>query len=497
MVPHQLTDWFRSQFLQPHRRRDEDVEFWWQLPIDRTRTASPWTQLVVDLVAPAAFSEWHEQVAESRVKVYDRIRPPVTRALLLGLIVAGMWALYAPWWCWAMLSAALVQVLLEIYQTPYLFDSAYEPRWAWARRVRDLTNAHFQTMLLNVTGVLGIVACPLNVLAVCLAPGSQSYGWVKIAALAAAIFYANSGLASALLDPPNYTENSVMPPVMHWIRPYAPLISYGVVTAMVSIGAALGRWPGDLVPVAYLCATLTLLLGSTLRNHDRMIAAAALVARKAVQAGRSELGGVVHDDLGPAKAAAEAASRAECVSYQDAVELQTLAAYLTHFSARVGVYAAQRMELSYLVEKLIGPYGISRRDVSYDIRWPARQMRKHDHRVAIRMTAALIHNVGQTLRRPEYRDIPKSIVLEGYSTGAGRDVCYHLAVHDHLPVIGSTDWCAPGSTLAALRSWLRADFNGDLTQQESSDGTKKIIASWADRPPINEYVGDAARKQPR
>src|SRR6201999_3668571 len=134
-------------------------------------------------------------------------------------------------------------------------------------------------------------------------------------ALAAAIFYANSGLASALLDPPNYTENSVMPPVMHWIRPYAPLISYGVVAAMVGIGAAAGRWPPAVQPIAYLCAGVTLLLGSTLRNHDRMIAAAALVARKAVQDGRSELGGVVHDDLGPAKAAAEAASRADCVAY--------------------------------------------------------------------------------------------------------------------------------------------------------------------------------------
>lgn len=486
--------WFRSQFLRSHQRRDEDLEFWWQLPADRTRTTSPWSQLVMDLVTPAAFSEWHVKVAESRVIGYDRIRPPVTRMLLLCLTAAGLSALRAPWWCWALLGPGLLQVLLEIYLSRYVYDTADEPVWSWARRMRDITNAHFRTMLLNVTGAVGIAACPLNVLAVCVAPCPAGGGWPKIGALAAAIFYANSGLASALLDPPNYTESSLMPPVMHWIRPYAPLISCGVVAAMVAFGAALGRWQHDLLGIAYLCAALALLLGSTLRNHDRVVAAAAEVAREAVRDGRSELGGVVHDDLGPAKAAAEAASRAECVSYQDSVELQALAAYLTHFSTRVGLHASQRMELSYLVEKLIGPYGLSRRDVRYDIRWAAETMRKHDHRIAIRMTTALVHNVAQTLRRPEYRQVPKAIVVECFHTGEGRDVRYHLAVHDHLPVIASTEWCCAGSTLAALRTWLRQDFNGDLTQQVLGDGTKKIIATWADRPPAFPQAGEAAGK---
>jgi hypothetical protein len=486
-VPYDPTRWFKSQLLRSHNRRDEDLEHWWQLPGDPTRTASPWLQLVVDLVAPATFSEWHEKVAEARVKAYDRLRPPVTRALLLSLIIAGVGVLRAPWWCWVMLVPAVLQVLLEIYLNRYLFDSAPDPRWQWVRRMRDLANQHFQTMLLNATGVLGVAACPLNILAVCVVPDGGDWAWVKIGALGAAILYLNSGLASALLDPPNYTENSLMPPIMHWLRPYAALVSLVIVSAMVITAGLQHLWSPALAPVAYLCAGLTLLVGSTVRNHDRMIAAAALVAREAVQDGRSELGVVVHDDLGPAKAAAEAASRAECVAYQDAVELQTLAAYLTHFSTRVGIYASQRMELSYLIEKLIGPYGISRRDVSYDIRWDAAQMRKKDHKVVIRMATALVHNVGQTLRRPKFRNIPKTLVLEGYTTGDGRDLCYHLAVRDHLPVITEGEWCAPGGTLAALRCWLREDFNGELTQQDLGDGTKRIIASWADRPPITDY----------
>jgi len=78
-------------------------------------------------------------------------------------------------------------------------------------------------------------------------------------------------------------------------------------------------------------------------------------------------------------------------------------------------------------------------------------------------------------------------VLEGHTTGDGRDLRYHLAVRDHLPLINDDDWCTDGGTLAALRSWLREDFNGDLTQENVGDGTKRITASWGDRPPITGY----------
>ncbi|EHB48690.1 putative integral membrane protein [Mycolicibacterium rhodesiae JS60] len=488
--------WFTAQFVQSHTRRDVDLEHWWQLPDDATRTTSPWLQLVVDLVAPATFSEWHEKVAESRVKAYDKLRPPVTRVVFLLLIIAALQTLGAPWWSWVMLVPAALQVLLEIYLHKYVPDSAPEPRWRLVRRMRDMVSAHFQTMLLNVTGVLGILACPLNVVAVGFTPAGDAQGWIKIAALAAAIFYLNSGLASAFLDPPNYTENSVMPPVMHWVRPYAPLISYGVVTAVVALSAALHRWPPGLTPLAYLTAALTLLLGGTIRNHDRMVAAAAPVARDAVEAGRIQLGRVVHDDLGPAKAAAESASRVNGVALKDAVELQALSAFLTHFNTRTGIFASQRMELRYLVRKLIGPYGISPREVTYDIDWDTAHIRKEDHQIAIRMATALVHNVGQTLQRDSYLDVPKSLVVECHTTGDGRELRYHLAVRDHLPAMNGDEWCTAGGTLAALRSWLREEFNGDLTQEIIGDGTKRITASWSDRPPITGYGDPQLGREP-
>lgn len=71
MTGRSLKTWFRSQFVESQRRRNEDLEHWWQMPGDPTRTVSPSLQLVVDLYAPAAFSDWHEKVAESRVTLYD------------------------------------------------------------------------------------------------------------------------------------------------------------------------------------------------------------------------------------------------------------------------------------------------------------------------------------------------------------------------------------------------------------------------------------------
>lgn len=479
-----LVTWFRAQFVKRQQWRDEDLEHWWQMPDDRTRTASPWAQLVVDLVTRATFSEWHEKIAEARVRHYDRLRPSVTRLLLLGVVIGGLGVLGPPWWIWLLLLPAAAQVILEIYLHQYIADSGSVPRWEWVRRMRDLVRDHFQTMLLNATGVLGIAACPMNVLAVCLAPAGGEYGWIKVAALAASILYVNSGLASAFLDPPNYTENSLMPPVMHRLRPFAPLISYLIVTAMVAVTVAWGRWEKPMVPVAYLCAALTLLLGSTLRNHDRMIGAAAIVGRQACEEARKELGGVVHDDLNAAKAAASSVRNLDGVSYSDAIELEALEAFLTHFSARIGIFAAPRMELSHLVGKLIGPYGISPRRVGYDISWDTQKIRKDNHRIAIKMTTALVHNVGQALQKPEFSGVPKTFMLQGFTTGVDRDLRYHLAVCDHLPVIPDELWCRDGSTLAALRAWLRTTFHGDLRQENLGDGTKRIVASWLDRPPI-------------
>lgn len=485
-IPFRLTRWFTRNFVAPQTRRDEDLEHWWQLPNDPTRVTSPWRQIGVDLIAPATFSEWHERVTETRVTMYDRLRPTVARALFLTALAAALAVLGTPWWSWLMLLPAVFQTVLEIYMDRYMGQAAPDPRWQVIARIRDVGREHFNTKLLNVTGALGAVACPLNIVAACFAPAGGDQAWAKIVALGAAVFYLNSGLASTFLDPPNYTEASVMPPVMHQLRPFVPLISLAVVCSLVAISARSGRWETVVIPLAYLSAALTLLLGSTIRNHDRMIAASARVARQAVEEGRQALGRVVHDDLGPAKAAAESVSNVPGVPYSDVVDLRALAAYLKHFNTRVGLYATQRMHLDYIVEKLVSPYGISPRQLTFDIRWDQEAIRREDHQVAIRMVTALVHNLAQALERDGNEGLSKSFTVHGFTTGEGRELRYHLAVRDHLPVIPPDEWCAPGGSLAALQEWLHVDFNGELTQQDLGDGTKEIVASWDDRSPAHK-----------
>lgn len=472
----------RRVFIDPHTRRDVDLDHWWQLPEDTTRTPSVWAQLLVDAVVPATFSQWHERIAERRVQAYDKLRPAAVRTIALTVITAAFIVVGAPLLCWLALIPAVLQIPLESYLQRFHALDAPDPRWAVIRRMRDLARRHFQTRLLNVTGVIGALACPLNIIAVSFANPGDSYGWWKIAGLAAAVFYLNSGLANVFLDPPNYTEASLMPPFMHAVRPYAPAISLATVSGIVALSVHFDRWTDPMVAIAYMCAGLTLLIGSTLRNHDRVVAAAAYVGRQAVEAGREALGGDIHDDLGPAKAAADNVAGLPGIAYRDAIELRALSSFLTHFSTRTGLFDAQRMTLSSLAKKVASPYGISPRNITFDIRWDEQTIRKEDHRVSVRMTTALVHNVGQMLQR-QFRDYPKLFALEGFVTGDQRDRRYQLSVRDHLPLIPEDAWCCEGGTLRALRDWLRDTFDGDLTQEDMGDGTKRITALWCDRPP--------------
>ncbi len=294
----------RRHFVTAQSRRDVAAgDAWWKLPDDETRRSSAWRQLVVDLVAPATFSLWHAKVTKDRVALYDRLRLPVTRAAMLVVIIAALLWLDTAWWVMAlMLWPAIAQVSLEIYLEPYALDVQSRSRLSWVNMMTGIVQENHPNKLLNVTGLLGTVGCPLNVAAVAFAPAGGDAGWVKIAALAAAIVYLNTGLANAFLDPPNYTENSTMPPFMHWVRPYAPAISLVVVATLVALSVRHGRWQDAMVPpIAYLCSLLTLQLGSTIRNHDRVLAAAVPTAREAITDGRLDMTDLTHTEMNKVK----------------------------------------------------------------------------------------------------------------------------------------------------------------------------------------------------
>ncbi|MCV7083785.1 hypothetical protein [Mycolicibacterium insubricum] len=240
-----LLDRLRAQF-RTQSLRGEDVALWWQLPDDNHRVASPWKQLVVDLVQPPTFSQWHTKVAAARITHYDGLRGPVTRTGYLAVVASAMAAVGAPWWIWVLLVPAVMQVALEFLAYPY------PSRGPERRRTSRILPARYERLQgnLNIPALIGLLADPLNLIAVSLAPSGGDVGWVKIAALAAAIGYLNSSLAGLLLDVANYTEASAMPMIFHTMRPWVPLLSWASVVAMVTVGVELGRWEPAMVPVA-------------------------------------------------------------------------------------------------------------------------------------------------------------------------------------------------------------------------------------------------------
>lgn len=120
--------WLRGHFVEPQGWRSQDLEYWWQLPGDATRTRSRWLQLLVDLVALTTCSEWHERIAECRIEMYDGLRPSVAQAVAVSVIIATLWGLGTPISLWLLIIPAAIQIPLKTHRR-HAHSSAQERRW--------------------------------------------------------------------------------------------------------------------------------------------------------------------------------------------------------------------------------------------------------------------------------------------------------------------------------------------------------------------------------
>lgn len=147
---------------------------------DLARTASPWRQIVRDMYAPAPMSHWASEVTTVRIRAYDQIRPGLTRGALLGLLAILLCAAPGTWWLtFLMLVPAAVQVILEIVLTFQLAAPETTRVRALKPLVKIAGRAHSRR-LVNVTGVIGVVAVPANIVAVCYLSGPGKPSWVKV-----------------------------------------------------------------------------------------------------------------------------------------------------------------------------------------------------------------------------------------------------------------------------------------------------------------------------
>jgi len=470
----------KNFLLGRQRRRNVDVaQVWWRLPDDPTRTSSAWRQLVVDLFAPATFSQWHAKVVKDRVALYDRLRMPITRAVSLTVIITVVVVLGTPWWLMAAtLWAAVPQVLLEIYLEPYALKPDVASRLSWTNRMAELVRDNQPSTLVNVTGVLGFFACMLNVVAVAFAPSGGDLGWLKIAALAAAVVYGNSCLGNFFMDPANYTERSTMPPFVHAIRPYASMIALTFVATVVWLSVKTAHWEPALIPVAFLCSLETLQLGATIRNHDRMLAAAIPTGREAISTARWDITDYAHTEMNRVKQPIFQLQDIETVP----LALSAIPAIVTHlYDYARTPNTSKLLPLDELVAKILHEYDrMDTASIRFELGWNGVNER-HQH-AAERVLSALCLNVAQALSKDEFAHISTDLTVEARVIRTDTDAEYLVAVHDNLPKID--DFCPPRTTsLTSLRNMLRDDFDGDLRQEPSQYAAKAIVATWSDRAP--------------
>lgn len=243
------------------------------------RPEGRWRQIMWDQVAPAHESDWMRSVADARLVDHDRIRPYVARgALALGVAVAFTRLPTTNPIAWLVLLLPATQVVLEIVLEGK-FQTKRQPKGAGA--LVGVGYRNYERKMINVTGVLGAVACGALVLAVAFGTGSAGPAWVRVAALAAALLYTNSGILGPLAEATAYSPLQRTPGWLRRARPVLWVAAVVLAAVIVTLSAHWpGAWPDGSLPFAYLACVLPYAFGLRLREFERAAHAAGSVAAK-------------------------------------------------------------------------------------------------------------------------------------------------------------------------------------------------------------------------
>lgn len=459
------------------------------------RVRNPWVQMLRDMTAPAPMSHWAADVTSLRIVHYDRVRPFATRGTLLALVAIFLSLAPGTWWLtWTLLIPSVVQVALEILLEPYVGAADVPDRRVWSFLASIAESAHAKT-LINVTGVIGAVAVPCNIVAVAYLCGPGHPTWPKVLALAAAAGYGVSAMMSFLADTTHYSANQ-SPGRGHRtfraVRPHVWLILVVAMTAIVAGSIAAGRWAPEMVPLAWALCTVPVLIGTKQRDYERVLRASAEQLPE-VQAGakramskdyhntntdiRTFTRGIANNDSLPAELRIRAAELAPLISLMtEAVDHEQW------------LRQGQRPSLAGIADKHASDRGLT---LTADIRLDNLQPENYD--LARSLISALLINIGQAVEKRQQAlgkedqgtpaPVPVTVV------GAVRAGQVRICVRDPLPPVAS--WARAGSTTAWLHAELLSRGSRDgLTQHpvDAADPTrgKEIRASWpVKKPPPN------------
>lgn len=452
---------------------------------DSQRASNPWRQIVRDMTAPAPMSHWAAEVTTVRIRVYDQIRPFVTRGLLLAATAALLAAAPGTWWfTWVLLVPALFQVVLEIV-LDFQLDEDESERAPVLRTLAAVAEAAHTKSLVNVTGVMGGIAVPCNIVAVAYFSGPGEPAWAKVLGLAAASGYGVSAIMSFLVDTTHYSANQSFLPVYRWFRAVRPHIWLIVMAAMAAIvfgSIVMHRWAPEMVPLAAALCLAPALIGMKQRDYERVLRATGDHLAKVQQGAKKQLTKDYHN----ANTDIRVFNRQLAANKSVPPEIRVRAAALAPLISLM----AEAIDHDQWVDQqerpsLAGIAGKAGSDASLNLEVDIRldHLAPENYALARALITGLLVNVGQAMarvrgelseRNEELADDRVRVV------GEIRRGEIHLSVRDPLPPI--TEWCRDGSTTQWLHRDLQARGGAGLSQHpldpSNPKAGKEVRAIW-------------------
>ncbi len=452
---------------------------------DLARASNPWRQIVRDMHAPAPMSHWASDVTTLRIRAYDQIRPFVTRGALLAALAILLCVAPGTWWLtFLMLLPAAVQVVLEIVVSLQL-AAPETTRVRALKPLADITKKAHSRTLVNVTGVIGVLAVPCNIVAVCYLSGPGQPSWVKVLALGVAAAYGVSAMVSLLIDSAHYSAHlSYSRPhrLFHTVRPHVWLVTGALMAAIVAGSVVAGRWAPEMVPLAWAMCLFPSVIGMKLRDYERILRASSELLPEIQRSAKELLARDFHNTYTQIRVFNRDLARNAAVPAEIQVKAATLAPLMSLMSEAVDhdrwVAQGEQPSLAGIAEKCASDGGLK---LSVDIRLG--DLDSENYATARTLLTALLVNAGQAMtRRRQERSARGDELADDQVTVLGeiRDGQVHIVVRDPLPPVD--DWCCEGSTTRWLHEDLIARGGSGLVQHPLDDGNpsagKEIRASW-------------------
>lgn len=460
--------------------------------------------LTRDWLTPGPRSEWTRHVTQARILNQDRIRPFVTRGvLLLGLAVCLV-LLDAPTAGLAWLLAGALQTGLEIALEKTV-RSTYE-RLAQASTtegsaiIRQLGRSrnlivrvwywNFERGITNVTGLLGAAAAAGNLVVVVVFTTSDGNPeWLRVLALMIATAYLASGALGPLADVAMYSPATSLPA---WLTVGLRWLWVGVVGLILGVilaGEGTPREWGDSLPYAVLAVVV---IGYypmlRCREFERAMAASHDVAEMMTVQRYAFIATELHNLLQPVKDTLQLAAQAVSNPLDKAeIELFLRDMRYVYRGARdrtIDLTQGLGMPLADHL-KAIASAGRVRLRAELDV--PSDLAPEHKARVR-QWLLVLVHNSVQACRSWPHNTVP---VVEVRVHASGTDLI--LSVSDPLDQIPDHVWDDPDSTLRKVRHDV-SEAGGSMTQGPSGpDGRKTVTVQWAVIDPLRKRIEEEGR----